>query len=115
MKRRVRDLTGEMEIIGFAVVKHVKKCRELACLGVLEQVLLAQFSSLAPSCGLQYINCGATVTPRPLRPRTITQRMLLTLSVLLLSVFLFLCGQCPSIRSSLVCGSGTEKESKSNN
>lgn len=86
MKRRVRDLTGEMEIICFAVVEHVKNCGELACLSVLEQIVLAQSSSLAPSCGFRYINCDTAVTPIPLCSRTITLRVPLTKSVLVLSV-----------------------------
>lgn len=64
IKRRWGDLTGEMEIISCPVVKHVKQHCELQCW--VEPILLAQYSSLAPSGGLHYINCDTAATPGPL-------------------------------------------------
>lgn len=68
IKKRKGDLTGEMDIICFPVVKHVKQGCELVCPTELQPVVLAQASSLAPSGGLHYINCSTAATPGPLCP-----------------------------------------------
>lgn len=68
LKLRKGDLTGKIEIICFPVVKHVKQCCKLTCLVELQPDLSAPSSSLAPSGGLHYINCGMTATPGPACP-----------------------------------------------
>lgn len=65
LKLRKGDLTGEIEIICFPVVKHVKQCCKLTCLVELHPDLLASSLSFAPSGGLHYTNCGMTATPGP--------------------------------------------------